>query len=140
MTVGVVVVSHSRALADAAVALAGEMVPSGSVPVRVAAGSSDMTFGTDATEIQRALVSADSASGGDGVVVLMDLGSAILSTEMALELVPDDVRSRVRVTSAPLVEGLVVAMITASIGSARERVAADARNALQPKITQLDES
>ncbi|WP_265442426.1 dihydroxyacetone kinase phosphoryl donor subunit DhaM [Flexivirga meconopsidis] len=137
MTVGIVVVSHSRALADAAVALAAEMVPAGSVPVRVAAGAPDMSFGTDATEIAAAIQAADGASDGAGVVVLLDLGSAILSTQLALDLVPGDVRDRTIVSPAPLVEGLVVAMINASIGTPRERVAADASGALQPKQSQL---
>src|SRR3954452_11628158 len=69
-TVGIVVVSHSRVLADAAVALAMEMVHDGSVRVAVAAGLDETTFGTDAVAIKDAIEEVD---GPAGVVVLMDL-------------------------------------------------------------------
>ena len=92
MTVGLVVVSHSRALADAAVELARGMLPGREQTITVAAGDVDGGLGTDATAIADAVTAADS---GDGVVVLMDLGSAVLSAETALELRDDDVRARV---------------------------------------------
>ena len=91
--VALVVVSHSRALAHAAVALAAEMVRDHPVTMAVAAGLDDDAFGTDAVAIEQAVTAADD---GDGVVVLMDLGSAVLSAELALELLTDDaVRERV---------------------------------------------
>jgi multiphosphoryl transfer protein len=118
--VGLVVVGHSRALARAAVALASEMVPDRQVPIEVAAGLDDTTFGTDATAIMDAITSADQ---GDGVVVLMDLGSAVLSTELALELLEGGVRERVTLSAAPLVEGLVAAAVSAAGGAAPEALA-----------------
>ncbi|MEU4222536.1 dihydroxyacetone kinase, partial [Actinoplanes sp. NPDC026623] len=90
--VGLVVVCHSRALARAAVALAAEMVQGRPVPIEVAAGLDETTFGTDAVAIADAVAAADR---GDGVVVLMDLGSAVLSAELALELLDDGLRERV---------------------------------------------
>ena len=119
----VVVVSHSRALAEAAVALAPEMVHGQTSRVEVAAGLDDGAFGTDAVAIVDAITRAD---GGAGVVVLMDLGSAVLSTEMALELLDDDARERVVLCPAPLVEGLVVAVVAAAGGADRAEVAAEA--------------
>ena len=83
--VGLVVVSHSRALGEAAVALAREMAP-GELAIEVAAGLDETTFGTDAVAIATAIGAADS---GRGVVVLMDLGSAVLSAELALDLLDD---------------------------------------------------
>ena len=108
MPVGLVVVSHSRALADAAVELARGMLPGREQTITVAAGDVDGGLGTDATAIADAVTAADS---GDGVVVLMDLGSAVLSAETALELLDDDVRERVVLSPAPLVEGLVGAIM-----------------------------
>jgi phosphocarrier protein FPr len=134
VTVGLVVVSHSRELADAAVVLARGMLPGRQLAVEVAAGDVDGGLGTDATAIARAMTAADS---GDGVVVLMDLGSAVLSAETALELVDDDVRERVVLSPAPLVEGLVGAAVTAAAGAARERVAAEALRGLAPKQAHL---
>lgn len=134
MTVGLVVVSHSRALARAAVALAQEMVHGKQIRMSLAAGLDDTTFGTDAAAIVDAVSAADS---GDGVVVLMDLGSAVLSAELALELLDDDARSRVLLCPAPLVEGLVVAAVAAAVGATRDEVAAEAAGALAGKIGHL---
>lgn len=135
--IGVVVVSHSRALADAAVALAAEMVPEDARPVvAVAAGLDETTFGTDAMAIMEALEVADSP---DGVLVLLDLGSALLSAEMALEMVDEGMARRVRLSPAPLVEGLVAAVVTASTGASLDEVDAEARGGLTAKQEHLDD-
>jgi phosphoenolpyruvate-protein phosphotransferase/dihydroxyacetone kinase phosphotransfer subunit len=134
MTVGLVIVSHSRALARAAVALAQEMLHGKQIRIAIAAGLDDTTFGTDAAQIVDAVISADQ---GAGVVVLMDLGSAVLSAELALELLDDDVRERVVLCPAPLVEGLVVAAVAAANGADRAEVAAEAAGALAGKVGHL---
>lgn len=132
--IGIVAVSHSRALADAAVHLALQMGGEQPPGVRVAAGGPDGDLGTDAVAIAAAIDDADS---GDGVLVLMDLGSAILSAETALEFVaaPD----RVRLSSAPFVEGLVAAVVTAAGGADLDAVAAEVRGAGAAKQRQLGE-
>jgi dihydroxyacetone kinase phosphotransfer subunit len=133
--IGIVVVSHSRALATAAVGLAMEMVAADDAPVvGVAAGLDETTFGTDATAVAEAIGAADSR---DGVLVLLDLGSAVLSAEMALEFVDPDVASRVVVSSAPLVEGLVAAVVLASTGASIDDVAAEAARGLAAKQDHL---
>jgi phosphoenolpyruvate---glycerone phosphotransferase subunit DhaM len=132
--VGLVVVSHSRPLAEAAVTLARQMLPSAEVAVEVAAGTDDGGLGTDPVAVSAAITAADS---GDGVVVLMDLGSAVMSAETALELLDDDVRDRVVLSSAPLVEGLVGAVVVAAGGADRDRVAAEALRGLAPKQAHL---
>src|SRR3954447_20525160 len=105
--VGIVVVSHSRALATAALGLAGEMLHGRHVNIELAAGLDEHTFGTDAVKVKDAIEKVD---GPAGVVVLMDLGSAVLSAELALDLLEDPTaRERVLLSSAPIVEGLVVA-------------------------------
>ncbi len=139
--VGIVVVSHSRALGDAAAELAREVVGT-DVPIAVAAGIDETTHGTDAAAIATAVAGADR---GSGVVVLMDLGSAVLSAEMALDLLDDAgadpaTRERTVLCPGPLVEGLVIAAATASTGADRHRVSADAAAALGPKRTHLGES
>jgi len=141
--VGIVVVSHSRALADAAVALAAEMLTGQPVPIEVAAGLDEHTFGTDASQIVTAITEADAGAGGPdggGVVVLMDLGSAVLSAELALELLDDELRERVLLCPAPLVEGLVVASVSAAGGASRAEVAAEASAGLEAKAAQLGEA
>ena len=134
MTVGLVVVSHSCPLAEAAVELARGMLPGSELAVGVAAGDVDGGLGTDATAIAEAVSTADS---GDGVVVLMDLGSAVLSAETALEFLDDDLRARVVLSPAPLVEGLVGAAVVAASGASRDRVAAEALHGLAPKQAHL---
>jgi dihydroxyacetone kinase phosphotransfer subunit len=132
--IGIVVVSHSSALAEAAVALADEMVHGEGPVVAVAAGAAG-GFGTDATEVRRAL---EKAASPDGVLVLMDLGSAVLSAELALELGPPD-GVEVRLTAAPMVEGLVAAVVRAAGGADLDTVAREAEAALLPKVTSLAE-
>jgi phosphoenolpyruvate-protein phosphotransferase/dihydroxyacetone kinase phosphotransfer subunit len=133
--ISIVVVSHSRALADAAVGLAREMVDADAGPkVVVAAGLDETTFGTDATAVSAAIEEVDSP---DGVLVLLDLGSALLSAEMALEFVDPDVAGRVRLSSAPLVEGLVAAVVLAATGADLGAVAAEAEQGLLAKQTHL---
>nr|WP_221381165.1 phosphoenolpyruvate--protein phosphotransferase [Actinoplanes polyasparticus] len=132
--VGLVVVCHSRPLARAAVALASEMTQGRPLAIEVAAGLDETTFGTDAVAISEAIAAADS---GDGVVVLMDLGSAVLSAELALEMV--DEPGRVVLSPAPLVEGLVAAAVAAASGADRHEVADEARNGLAGKQSHLEQ-
>ncbi|MGW4066264.1 phosphoenolpyruvate--protein phosphotransferase [Nocardia grenadensis] len=130
--IGLVVVSHSRRLADAAVDLATQMVHDRDLRIEVAAGLDEETLGTDATAVADAIIAADS---GSGVLILMDLGSAILSAELALELLPT--QHRIRLCAAPLVEGLVAAAVAAANGAALAETADEADNALIGKRTQL---
>lgn len=129
--IGIVVVSHSTALARAAVDLAQQMVTGTGPVVEIAAGAGGR-LGTDATEVARALARADSP---DGVLVLMDLGSAVLSAELALELAPG--ADNVRLCAAPLVEGLVAAVVRAAGGAGLDVVAREAEAALLPKTAAL---
>lgn len=136
--VGLVVVSHSRALAHAALRLAELMLTTRRPPIELAAGLDETTFGTDAVAIAAAITAADAAAGGDGVVVLMDLGSAVLSADLALDLLDDEeLRHRVVLSPGPLVEGLVMAAVTAATGASLADVAEVAANALHPKQVRL---
>lgn len=133
--IGIVVVSHSRALARAAIDLALGMTSSDAAPaVLPAAGLDDGTLGTDAMAIADALGEADS---GDGVLVLMDLGSALMSAEMAAEFLDPDAAARVRFTSAPLVAGLVAAVVAAASGADLDACEAEALRGLEQKQTHL---
>lgn len=131
--VGLVVVSHSPALAEAAVELARAMLHGRSVPIAVAAGTSDGRLGTDAAAVADAIAAVAS---GDGVLVLLDLGSAVLASGTALELL-GPLADEVRLSPGPLVEGLVAAAVTAGTGAGLDRVAADAAAGLEPKARLL---
>lgn len=118
--------------------LAAEMVGEGDRPViAVAAGLDETTFGTDAAAVAEAIGVADSP---DGVLVLLDLGSAVLSAEMALEFVDPEVAERVKLSSAPLVEGLVAAVVTASTGATLDAVLAEASRGLAGKQDHLGDA
>ena len=131
--VGIVVVSHSDALAQGVVALAREM--GGADLALEAAGGTDEpgVLGTDAERVRAAI---ERAMSPDGVLVLMDLGSALMSTEFAVDLL-GDTPGRVVMSEAPLVEGAVAAAASASGGASLEEVAAEARGALAMKTSQL---
>jgi len=131
--IGIVLVSHSPQLAAAALELAREMVPGDEPRVAVAAGTGDGLTGTDATRVASAIAEVASP---DGVLVLMDLGSAVLSAELALEFV-GDVGGEVRLSSAPVVEGLLAAVVRAAGGASLDEADREARGALGAKEAQL---
>jgi phosphoenolpyruvate-protein phosphotransferase/dihydroxyacetone kinase phosphotransfer subunit len=129
--VSIVIVSHSAELADGVVELAREM-GAGDVRIEPAGGLDDGSVGTDAARVQAAI---ERAMSDDGVLVLMDLGSALMSAEMATELLAGG--DRVLLSEAPLVEGAVAAAAVARGGASLEEVAAEARGALAMKASQL---
>ncbi len=136
--VGLVIVSHSRPLADALSNLVRQ-VASNEAPIAVAAGVGEQRqeFGTDAVEISEAIQSVYSP---DGVCVLMDLGSAVLSAQLALDLLPPEQSEKVTFCAAPLVEGAIAAGVQIGLGSDLETVCREAKSALLPKSEQLGEA
>lgn len=136
MSVGIVVVSHSHALAEAAVELAMQMVHDDPPPVALAAGTSDGGLGTDATAVTSALAEVDQ---GDGIVILVDMGSALMSAELGVELY-DQPQADIRILAAPFVEGLVAAVVRATGGASIDEVATEALAGLTPKLSALGSS
>ncbi|MGY3859953.1 dihydroxyacetone kinase phosphoryl donor subunit DhaM [Aeromonas intestinalis] len=132
--VGIVVVSHSATLAAGISELAAQL--GSPAPLLLAAGvdDPDHPIGTDAIAVMNAIEQADD---GGGVLVLMDLGSALLSAETALELLPPALSARVRLSPAPLVEGTLAAVVAAGAGLTLDEVAAEAMAGLQAKIAML---
>ncbi|RJX74359.1 phosphoenolpyruvate--protein phosphotransferase [Vibrio sinensis] len=135
--VGIVVVSHSRRLAEGVAELAIQMTQ-GKVNLAIAAGIDDPEnpIGTDAIAVMAAL---EEVCDEQGAVVLMDLGSALLSTEMALELLDDEMRDKIALIAAPIVEGTMAASVAAAAGLPIEAVIAEARSALDVKREHLGE-
>ncbi len=133
--IGIVIVSHSTKLAQGTVELArGVAGPEVKIAAAGGLASAEGALGTDVNLVVQAI---DEVYGEDGVLVLMDLGSAVLSAEMALEQLDEEKRKRVLLCDAPLVEGAVVAAVQARIGSPLDQVAALARGALAPKADHL---
>ena len=111
--VGIVIVSHSARIAEGVAELAREMGGE-EVKLETAGGldTPDGAIGTDAVLVMQAI---ERAWSDDGVLVLMDLGSAVLSAEMAIDLLDDGRRERIVLSEAPLVEGAVAAAVTAKL-------------------------
>ena len=129
--VGIVVVSHSAQIAAGTVELARQMAGP-DLRIEGSGGIADGSLGTDAAAIMAAIQAADA---GVGVVVLVDLGSAVLATQTALELLGEDSAGRIRLSGGPLVEGAVVAALQASIGDSLDAVLAAAEGAASlPKL------
>ena len=125
--VGIVIVSHSELIAKGVIELCRQMAPN--VPMAAAGGLPGGEIGTDFERIYEAIASVGNA---DGVAVLFDLGSALMTTEMVVEQFED---FPVKLVNAPIVEGAVLAAVTAEGGAALDEVLAEARSFYdQPKL------
>ena len=133
--VGIVLVSHSRALAEDALDLARRLIAAVDDPVELAAGLADGELGTDPGAVVDAVERL--ADRCEGVLVLADLGSGIMSAEMALEMLEPAVVERARLSAAPFIEGLLGAYGAAGIGKDLEAVAAEADRAAEAKRSQV---
>lgn len=122
--VALVLVSHSRAAADGVAQIAAQMAPDVTI---LAAGGIEDGIGTDFARILEALEEATGSA--DGVVVMTDLGSAVLTTESVLEVLDEDVVASVRLADAPFLEGAVAAAVAAQQGEALDGVVAAAEDA-----------
>lgn len=127
--ISIVVVSHSPKIAQGAKELADEM-SQGKINIYAAGGVDDETIGTNAERIHAAL---EEAMNDDGVLILLDLGSAVMSTQMAIEFLDETDQAKVKISDAPLVEGTIIASIEASAGNNLDAVcaAAEATRQLQ---------
>jgi PTS hybrid protein len=125
--VGLVLISHSGTLVEGLRDMVAQ-VAGADVPVATAGGTQDGRLGTSAPDIAAAIRNT-LAAGADDALVLLDLGSAALSLEVALEELDDADRGRVRVSEAPLVEGAILAAVQASIGASIDEVVAAADGA-----------
>ncbi len=131
MTVGLVLVSHSARLAEGVAELARQMVQD-KVKILPAGGMEDEGLGTSFDKILQAL---EEQATGDGVLVLLDLGSAILSTETAIDMLTEEQRQIIRLSYAPLVEGALSAALEAAQGRSLLEVQQAAEKTANP--TQL---
>lgn len=133
--VNLVIVSHSRKLAEGVCDVARQMASDamlilavGGIADAAAAGDDHIALGTEAPAIAQAICDA---MGSDGVLVLIDMGSAAFAAEAALQTLPKEMRSRVLISNAPLVEGAIVAAVEASLGRSLQEVNAAAEAAAQ---------
>ncbi|MCI5503867.1 MAG: dihydroxyacetone kinase phosphoryl donor subunit DhaM [Anaerobutyricum sp.] len=112
--VGIVIVSHSQKLAEGVIDLAALMAPE--TPMRAAGGMEDGGFGTSFEKINNAI---EEIYSDDGVVILMDLGSAVMTTEMVLEMMED---RNIKMIDCPIVEGAIAAAVVAAGNASMDEV------------------
>lgn len=110
--VGIVVVSHSQKAAEGIVELAGMMAHD--AKIAAAGGLEDGSLGTSYEKITNAI---DEVYSDDGVAIIMDMGSAVMTTEMVVEDMPD---RKIALLDGPVVEGTIVAALEAQIGTPLE--------------------
>jgi dihydroxyacetone kinase phosphotransfer subunit len=125
--VGIVLVSHSAALAEGTAELAGQ-IGGGTVHIVPAGGTDDGGIGTSEAKVRRAIIAANA---GAGVLILPDLGSSVLTVRVLLSE-PGALPAPVVLADAPFVEGAVAATVAAAVGGDIKAVLAaaeEARNA-----------
>ncbi|HEY4469305.1 MAG TPA: dihydroxyacetone kinase phosphoryl donor subunit DhaM [Klebsiella sp.] len=134
--VNLVIVSHSARLGEGVGELARQMLMSDGCKLAIAAGIDDPAspIGTDPIKVMEAI---ESVADADHVLVIMDIGSALLSAETALDLLDPAIAAKVRLCAAPLVEGTLAATVSAAAGADIDKVIEDAMNALEAKRVQL---
>lgn len=131
--IGLVLVGHSRDVVTGLAIMVRQAGPG--VPVEVAGGLSGGRLGTSAIDVEAALRRALHATAGGPIVVLLDLGSAALALDIALDELSAEDRERVRATEAPFVEGAVLAAVAAQGGGDLTAVVASAEGAMRmPKL------
>ena len=112
--VGIVIVSHSQKLAEGVVEISKMMAAQ--APIVAAGGLEDGSLGTSYEKI---LAAIEEVYSEDGVIVLMDMGSAVMTTEMVLE---DFDKPLVKMIDCPLVEGAVLAAVESAGGKTFEEI------------------
>lgn len=116
--VKIIIVSHSKKIADGICELASEMAADNNILVS-AGGMEDGSLGTDALLIKETILKANNP---DGVVVLADLGSGVLSGQMAIEMAQEEGVRKVKIADAPILEGAISATVVAAAGATFEEV------------------
>ena len=112
--VGIVIVSHSQKLADGVVDLTKIMADG--CPIAAAGGMDDGGFGTSYEKIMMAI---EEVHGTDGAIILMDMGSAVMTAEMVIEAMDD---KKIIMLDGPVVEGTIVASLEAMMGTPLEEL------------------
>jgi len=111
--VNIILVSHVKEIAEGAKKLA-EQMKQGEVEIIAVGGTADGDIGTDPDAIESAV---NEINKEDGIIILADLGSAIMSVNMVLDWLDDEIREKIVLADAPFVEGAVVAAVEAGMGN-----------------------
>lgn len=130
--IGLVVVSHSRKIAEGVVELIYEMVDK-DFKIIPAGGTSDGRIGNDPIMIKEAI---EKAYDGDGIGIIVDIGSSLMNAELAIELLEEEIRKKVIILDTPIVEGSISVAVQAYISNNMEEVLKAAEEARTTKKLQ----
>ncbi|MEG0075951.1 MAG: dihydroxyacetone kinase phosphoryl donor subunit DhaM [Eubacterium sp.] len=108
---GIVIVSHSAKLAEGLVDIVSEM-NDGSVKIMAAGGADEGRIGTNALKIMSAIESMEDCN---NILLYVDMGSSVISTEAAIDMIDEDLAEKVQVVDCPLVEGAFAGVVQATI-------------------------
>nr|WP_080598687.1 dihydroxyacetone kinase phosphoryl donor subunit DhaM [Mycoplasma mycoides] len=128
--VGIVVISHSNKIANGVVDLAKQMA--NEVKIIPAGGTKDNLIGTDIDLIIDAINKAWDPN--DGVILLFDLGSALMNAQMAIEMLEPDKQNKIKIIDAALVEGTILAAINSSMNKNIDQIQQELINLKLNKI------
>ncbi|QVJ96552.1 PTS-dependent dihydroxyacetone kinase phosphotransferase subunit DhaM [Mycoplasma mycoides subsp. capri] len=128
--VGIVVISHSNKIANGVVDLAKQMA--NEVKIIPAGGTKDNLIGTDIDLIIDAINKAWDPN--DGVILLFDLGSALMNAQMAIEMLEPDKQNKIKIIDAALVEGTILAAIDSSMNKNIDQIQQELINLKLNKI------
>lgn len=116
--VSILIVSHSQEIAKGTKELA-EQMKQGDIQIKAVGGTQEGEIGTDPDAIEAAVNELDKS---DGLIILADLGSAVMSVNMVLDWLDDEVKEKIVLADAPVVEGAVIAAIESSMGNSLEDI------------------
>lgn len=115
--VSLVLISHSNKIVEGLKELVSQM--SGDVKIGLAGGTNDNRIGTDPMKIMSAI---EEVYSDDGILILYDLGSALMNAELALDMIDEKIKNKVEISKSSLVEGAFVAGIESSMGKNMEEI------------------
>ena len=115
--VSLVLISHSKKIVEGVKELVSQM--SDDVKIAIAGGTDDNRIGTDAIKIMSAI---EDVYSDDGILIFYDLGSALMNTELALDMIDEKIKNKVEISKSSLVEGAFVAAIESSMGKSMEEI------------------
>ncbi|RBP38977.1 dihydroxyacetone kinase phosphoryl donor subunit DhaM [Garciella nitratireducens] len=127
--IGLVIVSHSNKISNGIVDLCYQMAGK-NIKIISAGGTSDGRIGTDPIFIKEAI---EKANDGDGVVILADIGSSIMSSELAIEMLEKDLQEKTYILDTPIVEGAVAVAVQACMSNDIQEILNVAEEARQTR-------
>lgn len=117
--VGIILVSHSQKITDGIKELIEQMASNDNVSIISAGGTDDGRLGTSGTRIIEAIESLEDAR---DILIFTDMGSSVMSSETAIEMVEDTLQEKIKLVQAPIVEGAFAAAIKASTDSSIDEI------------------